>query len=126
MERIVLISAVLMAIIFELCSAAGAFAQQPNSRDPSSRVDEMVQREMAQINEAQYAANNLETIMQLLAERDAQESEWRRQEALDRENARAELAKQKRDFHYYGARGKKALASAFAEQKRFQYMPSRG
>jgi hypothetical protein len=58
--------------------------------------------------------------MQLLAERDAQESEWRRNEAIERENLLAEI--QKRSFHYYGARGKKS--SAFEQQKR--YVPLRG
>jgi hypothetical protein len=48
--------------------------------------------------------------MQLLAERDATEEEWRRQEALDRENLMAELSAQKRgSFNYYGGRGKRVL-----------------
>lgn len=57
--------------------------------------------------QGQYAAN-LETIMQLLAERDAQEAEWRRNEAIERENLLSELSAQKRgDFRYYGSRGKR-------------------
>jgi hypothetical protein len=56
----------------------------------------------------QYAAN-LETIMQLLRERDVQEAEWRRNEALERENLLNELSVQKRgkDFRFYGSRGKR-------------------
>ncbi|KAI6243864.1 hypothetical protein M3Y99_00051900 [Aphelenchoides fujianensis] len=129
MERIVLMSAVLLAVVFELCSAAGAFshAQHPN-REGSLRANELdnVQREMSQINEAQQYNANLDTIMQLLRERDAQEAEWRRQEEVDRENALAELSAQKRGFAYYGARGKKA-SPVFEQQKRlFSYSPSRG
>lgn len=46
--------------------------------------------------------------MQLLAERDAQEAEWRRNEAIERENLLHELSAQKRgDFHFYGSRGKR-------------------
>lgn len=54
--------------------------------------------------------------MQLLAERDRSEAEWRRQEALERENLLSELSMQKRgSFNYYGSRGKK---SGFEQQKR--------
>lgn len=57
--------------------------------------------------------------MQLLAERDAQEDEWRRSEAIERENLLAELSAQKRGgsgFNYYGARGKKSEGGG--QQKR--------
>lgn len=59
--------------------------------------------------------------MQLLAERDRSEAEWRRQEALERENLLSELSMQKRgSFNYYGSRGKK---SGFEQQKRWASLP---
>jgi len=120
MEKLVLFSALLVTLLFELCSAAGA--HQPSGVRKQQKTEDL--RSIPDLNEGQYAPN-LETIMQLLAERDAQEAEWRRNEAMERENLLAELSAQKRGFNYYGARGKK---SGFEQQKRFNfnYLPSRG
>ena len=123
MERLVLLSALFVTLV-EVCVAAGAYAHQNPSGVKQNRVNGLntVQQEFGQLEQGQYAAN-LETIMQLLAERDAQEAEWRRNEAIERENLLNELAVQKRDFRYYGSRGKRP---SFDYQKRFQYFPSRG
>lgn len=57
MEKLVLLSALLVTLLVELCSAAGAFAQQPSSMRTQQKAEDLRSiREFGQLNEVSISS----------------------------------------------------------------------